>query len=101
MEYTAVLVVILPSSNVLSCEPQVKVSERGEPKSGTGFMFEWAGGALIHACDYLTELFGEFSCKIDMRVARGGLADLKYMQLTFQPDLGRGTARCPCYDVDR
>lgn len=37
----------------------VHVQERGEPKSGTGVMFFWATAALIHACDYLQQHFGE------------------------------------------
>ena len=37
----------------------VKVQERGEPKSGTGFMFDWATGALIQTCRYLQGLFGK------------------------------------------
>ena len=38
---------------------EVRVQERGEPKSGTGFMYLWASATLIHTCDYLRELFGE------------------------------------------
>lgn len=37
----------------------VRVQERGEPKSGTGVSYFWAAAALTHACDYLQELFGE------------------------------------------
>lgn len=37
----------------------VRVQERGEPKSGTGMMFDWATASLIHACDYLKHYFGE------------------------------------------
>ena len=37
----------------------IKVQERGEPKSGTSVSFYWASAALIHACDYLQELFGK------------------------------------------
>lgn len=37
----------------------IMVQERGEPKSGTGIMYSWALAALMHACDYLEELFGE------------------------------------------
>ena len=39
----------------------VKVQERGEPKSGTGLMFAWASGSLIRTCDYLQQMFGEKS----------------------------------------
>lgn len=37
----------------------VKVQERGEPKSGTGMVFDWATGALIRTCDYLKHFFGK------------------------------------------
>lgn len=37
----------------------VRVQERGEPKSGTGFMFDWATGALMRTCNYLQRLYGE------------------------------------------
>lgn len=36
----------------------VKVQERGEPKSGTSFMYDWATGTLIRTCDYMQYLFG-------------------------------------------
>ena len=36
----------------------VRVQERGEPKSGTGMMFDWAAGALVQTCNYLQQLFG-------------------------------------------
>lgn len=36
----------------------VRIQERGEPKSGTGMMFDWAAGALVQTCDYLQQLFG-------------------------------------------
>ena len=37
----------------------VKVQQRGEPKSGTSFMYDWATATLIRTCDYLNQLFGE------------------------------------------
>lgn len=40
----------------------IHVQERGEPKSGTGILFFWATAALIHACNYLQEQFGEKAC---------------------------------------
>lgn len=39
----------------------VTVQERGEPKSGTGMMFDWATAALVQRCDYLQGLFGELT----------------------------------------
>ena len=37
---------------------KVQVRERGEPKSGTGFMFSWAGETLVRTCRYLQWAFG-------------------------------------------
>ena len=37
----------------------VKVQLRGEPKSGTGIMFDWATAAMVRMCDHLQLLFGE------------------------------------------
>lgn len=37
----------------------IRVQERGEPKSGTGLAFFWASAALMNACDYLKDQFGE------------------------------------------
>ena len=37
----------------------VRVQERGEPKSGTGLLFFWGSAALMRTCDYLQELYGE------------------------------------------
>lgn len=62
-------------------EQNVVLMERGEPKSGTGFMFEWAGGCLVHTCDYLRATFGEHSCSVSSLYkgkveGKGGSADL-------------------------
>lgn len=40
----------------------VRVQERGEPKSGTSLMLDWATGALDQTCIYLQRLYGEASC---------------------------------------
>lgn len=40
----------------------VSVQERGEPKSGTGLMMDWATGALDHTCVYLQHQYGEATC---------------------------------------
>ena len=37
---------------------EVKVQQRGEPKSGTSFMYDWATATLLRTCDYLKYLFG-------------------------------------------
>lgn len=40
----------------------IRVQERGEPKSGTGMMYDWATGALDQTCNYLQRLYGEATC---------------------------------------
>ena len=42
----------------------IKVQERGEPKSGTAVMYEWASGTLVWTCHYLQQLFGEKSVEL-------------------------------------
>eukprot|EP00903_Cladosiphon_okamuranus_P021789 g20035.t1 len=76
-------------------QSNVEVQERGEPKSGTGFMFEWATWALGHACTYLVQAYGQGTCWIEW--------DFKNRTMIFEPDLAAmdGTAKCPCHDVRR
>lgn len=63
----------------------IKLMERGEPKSGTGFMFEGAGGALIHTCNYLNAAFGAHSCSVSPSYVdiqrKGGGADFLLLRL--------------------
>lgn len=40
----------------------VRVQERGEPKSGTGFMYFWATATFIRTCRYLQGLYGKQMC---------------------------------------
>lgn len=73
----------------------IVINQRGEPKSGTSFMFEWGQGSLIHACDFLQSLYGRWSCQTMWE----GTATFK---LLFEPKHPRvEPARCPCTDVDR
>lgn len=51
----------------------VRVQERGEPKSGTGMMFDWATGGLVRTCEYLQFLFGEETCRLCVRDRGYGL----------------------------
>ena len=37
----------------------VRVQERGEPKSGTGILFDWSTGALVATCEHLKRFYGE------------------------------------------
>lgn len=62
-----------------------------EPKSGTGFMFEAATGAIAHACIFLQRAYGEESCWIEW--------DFKNRTMTFEPNVTT-TGPCPCEDVD-
>lgn len=82
----------------------VKIQERGEPKSGTGFMFSWAGGTLIQTCRYLQSAFGEESCTVEVASAEtnrhGGLG-ISNRTLVFEPALGQHDARCSCDNVER
>lgn len=43
----------------------VEVQEGGEPKSGTGFMYEWTTGALRYSCMNLPRAYGKGSCQIE------------------------------------
>lgn len=78
---------------------KVEMVERGEPKSGTGFMYSWAEAALRHACDFLRTSFGEESCRIE--VTGEGSEPAAEKTLIFDPSLGRDSARCSCVNVDR
>ena len=37
----------------------IRVHERGEPKSGTGILFDWASATLLRTCHHLQGLFGK------------------------------------------
>eukprot|EP00752_Nemacystus_decipiens_P004758 g4333.t1 len=58
-------------------------------------MFEWATGALGHACTYLVRAYGQGTCWMEW--------EFTDRTLIFQPDVAAqdGTARCPCHDVKR
>lgn len=75
----------------------VEVQERGEPRSGTGSMFDWAGESIIHTCNYLKQLFGEESCTIETKF----YPYLTFCSMSFQPTLAGGNGSCVCHGVDR
>lgn len=80
----------------------VSLMERGEPKSGTGFMFEWGVEALLRACDYLRELYGDSSCEVTFEMQEeGSLNDVLYCDFVFDPNRSSGNALCPCAEIDR
>lgn len=74
----------------------VEVQERGEPKSGTGVMYEWATGAIAHSCIYLQRAYGKESCRIEWTFSN--------RTLIFEPHLAvnkETTPPCQCSTVDR
>lgn len=79
----------------------VEVVQRGEPKSGTGGMFEWATGSLYHVCQHLNQHYGRESCKVEW--GRWSPGDYYGNHtLVFEPPLERPSdAPCPCTSVRR
>lgn len=73
----------------------VEVQERGEPKSGTTFMYEWGSGALAHSCAYLQRAYGRESCRIEWT--------MNDRTLVFEPHLATedDSAPCPCNNVEK
>ena len=76
---------------------EITIMERGEPKSGTGFMMGKGTEALAHFCHYLQRAYGKRSCRIEfpINVERN---------LNFEPQLGvdgGSTPPCSCDNVDR
>lgn len=84
---------------------QVNVQQRGEPKSGTVIMYSWARAALIHACNYLKEHFGEGSCRFDTVKESDHDDDPldRYpgCSIIFEPARGGRDSRCSCDTIDR
>lgn len=79
----------------------VEVQVRGEPKSGTSFMFKWAGQALETACEYLNLFYGKTSCLIEDANVPGKPGHLGKKTLVFTPGTGIRGALCTCAHVDR
>ena len=75
---------------------EVNISERGEPKTGTGFMTGEASEALAHFCHYLQRAYGQRACRVEMPVNL-------VRQLILEPQLGSGDDEgpCSCDIVDR
>lgn len=65
----------------------VHVQVRGEPKSGTGMVAEWAWGALAHSCLYFQRIYGKNSCRLEFpgRVSNT-LVPHRHHSIVFQPD---------------
>lgn len=80
----------------------VELRQRGEPKSGTGFAFEWGVGTLLHACEHLKQFFGEESCTTKLTTSRHEtLRDVLTCSFVFEPAQAVKDARCPCPGVER
>lgn len=75
----------------------IELHERGEPKSGTGFMMDWAGESVIRACEYLKQLYGEETCSV--RTRQDPL--LSECFLTFDPTKADDDAPCTCEGIER
>lgn len=78
----------------------VSIQERGEPKSGTTFMFQWARGALDRTCELLKSLYGEKTCRLEHEGPLGFYLDPRELTFTFEPGLGDDDAPCSCTNVD-
>ncbi|CAN0301614.1 unnamed protein product, partial [Ectocarpus sp. 6 AP-2014] len=69
---------------------------RGEPKSGTGFMLDWAIGILQLTCKHLQAMYGLKSCRAEF-TGEGK----KVFTMTFQPSLAATSAFCLCERIKR
>lgn len=80
----------------------VEMQMRGEPKTGTTFMFHWSHVLLVKTCEYLNGFFGVGSCKVE----ESGRDDTVLTKpqtytLMFDPKLGGGDGRCQCDGIKR
>lgn len=73
------------SSHGMDRSRHIVMLERGELKSGTGFMFDWAANSLFHACEYLKEVFGEDNYILDEVIHDRPRYNIATSTLTFQP----------------
>lgn len=90
------------SSGETNYSQDLKLIERGEPKSGTGYAFEWGVGSLLHACNHLQQFFGEDSCTTELKISPNArLRDVTSCSFVFEPGRAVKGARCPCPEVQR
>ncbi|CAM9993163.1 unnamed protein product [Ectocarpus fasciculatus] len=101
-------------------DQHVELQLRGEPKSGTSFMFEWAVNALMVTCEELRRLYGESTCTVGWRsmfsrrkpkpvTPETALIDMKEVFFVFMPSRlhgrippgGPSAAPCPCSTVNK
>lgn len=72
----------------------VEMQVRGEPKSGTTFMYQWGVGALFRTCLHLQNAYGKETCAIG--------SNKWNVTLSFDPSRATdGEASCVCDDVER
>lgn len=81
----------------------VEIQVRGEPKSGTGMMAEWAWDALANVCLYLERLYGKSSCNIAWLTKPDNPSMPGYPHsIVFEPALGKNDSTpplCPCDSI--
>ncbi|CAM9656344.1 unnamed protein product [Scytosiphon promiscuus] len=66
---------------------------RGEPKSGTTFMFSWAYGILVRTCERLQDTYGYETCHTEH--------DKAVLTMIFEPKIGNSKAPCSCDTIHR
>ncbi|CAM9750308.1 unnamed protein product, partial [Ectocarpus sp. 6 AP-2014] len=69
---------------------------RGEPKSGTSFMYIWATGVLEHTCEHLRGMYGSKSCRTEDIGEEG-----KHLVMVFEPGLAASDSSCACNGIER
>jgi len=82
-----------PSGEHGKFSQEIVMTERGEPKTGTTIQYVRATAALVHACDYLKELFGVQSCTFK--------DEGSFSSIIFEPEIGRSEAKCPCENIEK
>ncbi|CAM9115008.1 unnamed protein product, partial [Ectocarpus sp. 13 AM-2016] len=75
---------------------KIQLQLRGEPKSGTTFVYLWAKGVLQHTCEHLRGMYGEESCRT-VNIGEIG----KHLAMIFEPNLASSNASCPCQQIER
>ncbi|CAM9437971.1 unnamed protein product [Ectocarpus fasciculatus] len=73
-----------------------QIRQRGEPKSGTSFMYHWAAVVLEHTCEHLRGMYGSESCRTE---AIGD--EKKNLAMIFEPSLAASNASCGCDGIER
>lgn len=81
-------------------EQVLLVQERGEPKSGTTFMFNWGRGALYRTCEFLQATYGESTCYITEPRIKPDSDSPNAVTMEFNPHLSGDEGSCSCSGVD-